>query len=157
MDHPAPINWQALEYHHEPKSPDWFWAVGIIALCTAIISIIYGNILFAILVIVATFSLFMYAVRQPEFIEFELNRKGIVIEKKLYPYSTLQSFWVEEFNNIHPHPKLLVKSQKIAMPLIVIPIAGIHPDDVRDFLRLYLPEEEQFEPLSQKLMEYLGF
>ncbi len=157
MDKPIPITWQALEYHHEPKGTDWFWAVGIVAVCIAITSIIYGNILFAILIMIATAALFMYAVRLPELIEFELNNKGVVIEEKMYPYATLQSFWVEDFDNRHPHMKLLIKSQKLTMPLIVIPISGVHPEDIREFLLNYLVEEEQFEPLSQKVMEYLGF
>ena len=157
MDHPTPIRWQALEYHHESKSVDWFWAVGIIAVCVIILSVLYDNYLFAILILIATFSVFMYAVRQPELVQFELNRRGIIIHRKIYPYASLQSFWVEEFNNVHPHPKLLIKSQKVMVPLIVIPIAGVHPDEVRDFLQHYLPEEEIYEPLSQKVMEYLGF
>ncbi|HZS43198.1 MAG TPA: hypothetical protein VFA52_03210 [Candidatus Paceibacterota bacterium] len=157
MDPLSPLTWQALEYHHEPKSVDWFWAVGIIALCIAVTSVIYGDILFAILVLIGAGSLAIYAVREPELVQFELNEKGVRIDRKLYPYATLESFWVEEHRNVHPRPKLLIKSQKITMPLIVIPIEEIHPDDIRNFILNYLPEEEHYEPLSQKLMEYLGF
>jgi hypothetical protein len=157
MNEFSPLRWQALEYHHEPKSTDWFWAVGIIALCVAITSIIYGDVLFAILILIAAGSLAIYAVREPDLVSFELNDKGVLIERKMYPYATLESFWVEEHNNVHPHPKLLIKSQKLTMPLIVIPIDEVHPDEVRNFLLNYLAEEQHFEPLSQKVMEYLGF
>ncbi len=157
MNETSPLSWHAREYHHEPKSIDWFWAVGIIALCVAITSVIYGDILFAILILIGSGALVIYAVREPEVVYFELNEKGVLIDRKLYPYATLESFWVEIHNNVHPHPKLLIKSQKISMPLIAIPVDEVHPDDVRRFLLDYLPEEEHFEPLSQKVMEYLGF
>ena len=155
MDRVPPINWQAYEYHHEPKSVDWFWAVAIIALCVTILSILYSDILFAIVVLIGTATLCIYAVRPPELVRFELNEKGVVIEDKMYPYATLESFWVEEA--AYPHPKLLIKSKKFIMPLIVIPIDEVHPEDVRQYLLPYLPEVEHFEPVSQKIMEYLGF
>lgn len=157
MNEVSPLTWQALEYHHETKTVDWFWAVGIIAVCIAITAVIYGDVLFGILVLIGAGSLAIYAVREPELISFELNEKGVLIERKMYPYATLESFWVEEHHNVHRHPKLLIKSQKITMPLIVIPIDEVHPDNVRRFLLNFLQEEEHFEPLSQKVMEYLGF
>ncbi len=155
----APITWQAYEYHHVPKSTDWFWAVSIIAICAAITAVIFSDALFAVVIIIGTFALFMYAVRRPELVDFELNVKGVMIGTKLYPYATLESFWVEEFTNVHPHPKLLIKSQKIAMPLIAIPVPAdeIHHEEVRQYILNYLPEEEHAEPLSQKIMEHLGF
>ena len=43
------------------------------------------------------------------------------------------------------------------MPYIIIPLGDADPETVRNFLLEYLNEEEHSEPLSHKLMEYLGF
>ena len=54
-------------------------------------------------------------------------------------------------------PKMILRSKKKILPLIVFPIEGMHHLDVRDFLLKYLPEVEMHEPVSHKIMEVLGF
>ena len=85
---------------------------------------------------------------------FEINEKGITVEKVQYPYTSLESFWVEENVGL---PKVLVKSKKVMMPYIILPIEGVEPSHIREYLAQYLPEEEHHEPLLQYVMEYLGF
>jgi len=51
------IEWDAHEYEHRERSPDWFWAVGIISVSVAVAAVIFGNIIFGILVIIAAFTL----------------------------------------------------------------------------------------------------
>ena len=53
--------------------------------------------------------------------------------------------------------KLLIKSKKLFAPHIVIPIEGVSPLEVREFLLEYLEEEEDSESLAQKIMEFFGF
>ena len=43
------------------------------------------------------------------------------------------------------------------MPFIVILIEEVNPEDVRAILLKYIAEEEHHEPLTQKLLERLGF
>lgn len=146
------ISWQALEYHFTEKSQDWYWALGIVAVAIAIASILYDNILFAVLILVGAFALAIYAGRRPEIITVETNKKGVVVNDTLYPFASLESFWVEENDN-----KLLLKSKKTLMPLIAIPLGDTNPKNLRSFLLELLTEEEHHEPASQKLMEHLGF
>ncbi len=86
--------------------------------------------------------------------EVELNKRSIFINNKIYPFNTLKSFWVEEYGK---EPLLIIQSMKPLMPYIIIPVGDADPDNIRDFLIKYMTEEEHFEPLSHKLMEYLGF
>ncbi len=149
-----PLTWSALEYEHRDRSNDWFWAVGIIALGGAILAIIFGNLLFGILIIVGALTLILYALRHPRHVSFEINARGIVLDGALFPYQTLESFWIHE----HRVPnKLIVKSQKVFMPFITIPLEGVTAADVRDLLNDYIPEEEVHESLSERVMEMLGF
>jgi hypothetical protein len=74
-----PFIWQAHEYYFQAKTTDWYWAVGIIGVSIAIISIIYGNVLFAMLVLISTFALSVFASKEPPLVRFEINKSGILI------------------------------------------------------------------------------
>src|SRR3989344_5061101 len=83
------IEWDAHEYEHKERSPDWFWAVGIISVSVAIASVIFGNIIFAILVIISAFSLSLFINRPPENAHMVIDERGITKNRTHYPYSTL--------------------------------------------------------------------
>ena len=148
------IEWETQEYEHKNRSPDWFWSVGIMAVAGAITSIILNNILFAVIIILASFSLLIYARRHPDTIIVTLDNKGVRIDKYFYPYHTLESFWVEE--NDGP-PKIILKSQKLIMPYIVVQIENVDPNKVRRYLEKYIPEVFHNESHFHKIMERLGF
>jgi hypothetical protein len=157
------IRWEAPEFYHNPKSSDWFWALGIISISIVILTFIYGNILLGIIILIGTVGIYMHADRQPIMREIELNEKGIRIDKRFYSYRTLDSFWLEthevehdEFGNLI-FAKLLIKSKKTFMPLIVIPVEYPDLEEIREFLSIFIEEEEHHEPLIQKVTEYLGF
>lgn len=153
MDHLAPIHWSAPEYAMKEKSADWFWALGIIAISLAIIALLFHDALFAIFILLGAGTLALYAFKEPRVVSFTINDRGILIDAILYPYSTLESFGIDEIGA----PKLLVKSKKITMPFIVIPLEEDLVERTRDYLLDYLDEQEHLESFSHKLMEYLGF
>jgi hypothetical protein len=149
------ISWKAQEYKRKEKTGDWYWAVILIALAIVVASIFTHNVLFAILVIISTAILISFSIVAPKIVDISINQKGVTVEKEMYPFATLESFWVESQDE--ENQKILFKSKKIIMPLIAIPLEEQHHLDVRDFLLQYLPEVEMHEPLSQKVMEKLGF
>jgi hypothetical protein len=148
------IEWDAYEYEHKERSPDWYWAVGIVAVSGAIASIIFGNIIFAILLLLSVFSLTLFVNRPPETVHVVLTEAGIQRGDVLYPYYTLHSFWIDDD---HPHKKIIVRSRKMFMPLIVVPLGDMNPDRVRTTLLRLLPEEFQSLPLLERVLEYFGF
>lgn len=157
------IKWTAPEYYHIPKTADWFWAVGIIAASIVVLSFIYGDVLLGILILIGTFSVFLHANKESVIREIELDEKGIRIDRRFFPYRTLDSFWIDahefehdEYGNI-VFAKLLVKSKKTFMPLIVIVVEYPDTEEIREFLSIFLPEEEHRESLAHKLAEYFGF
>jgi len=148
------ISWSVLEYEHKKKSVDWYIALAIITIASSVASFLLGNILFGIFILIGMFTLVIYGIKKPQTIEVELSKRGIFTNQKIYPFNTLKSFWVEEYGN---EPKIIIQSEKPLMPYIIIPIGDTNPDNIRDFLSKHLDEEEHFEPLSHKIMEYLGF
>ncbi len=149
------IQWDAHEYEHKERSQDWFWAVGIITISITVASIIFGNIIFAILVLVGTFALSLFINRPPETIHIEIDETGITKGNVRYPYESLSSFWID---SEHSHPKILLKSEKTFMPLIIVPIDhDIDMERLNRTLLRFLREEYHSPPFVEKVLEYLGF
>lgn len=153
--HPAPIVWSAYEHEHIERSTDWFWALGIIAVSVAVTSILLGNVLFALLIIVAACVLALLARRPPAFHEFELSEKGIRISEELHTYGDVISFWVETEKD--SEPLLLVDTTKFMSPNLIIPLGSANPEEVRAFLLQFADENRLEEPLTHKVLEFLGF
>jgi len=149
------ITWEAPEHHHIEKGSDWFWALGIVALCGAIAAFFFGNFLFAILILVGAFSMSLVAVRPPAVISFSISTRAIKLGEKSYPYSSLESYFLDEEN---PRgPQLLLKAKSLYSPLIILPIPEEYVDDIEDLLLDRLVEEELEEPLANKILEVFGF
>lgn len=148
------LEWTAPQYHHTHKTKDWYWAVGIISLTIALLAVIFNNVIFALFIIFGAFALCVHAAKPPKIINYEITNKGVIIDKILYPFTTLESFDIETESDTS---KIIVKSKKFLMPYITLPL---HEDDAelaRTVLSAYLKEEELKEPFSQKIMEQLGF
>lgn len=148
------ISWNTVEYLHTEKNSDWYWIVGIVTVSIAIISIILNNVIFAILIIVSSFTLSLFASKRPEIIEVGIDNLGITVNGKRHAYKEIESFWIEtrDYN-----PRLLLKSKKVFMPFIVLLIDDVEHEDVHRIISKYLPEEEHSEPLLEKILLYLGF
>lgn len=149
------LTWEAPEHRHVEKGSDWFWAVGIIAFASATASFLLGNFLFAILIFVAAAALSLVALRRPRIIAFAISTRGIRVGDTWYPYASLESFCIDIMN--YAEPQLLIKSKKMYMPLIVIPLPEEYIDDVDLIIHDRLPEEELEEPFFNVLLEFFGF
>ena len=96
----------------------------------------------------------MYAARKPSLINIELNDKGIVVDKYIYPYQNIEKFWVEERRSGNT---LIVKSIQKTLPHTTISAGQVEPELIRGYLSRRIKEEEMTEPFVQTIMEYLGF
>ena len=151
------ISWRAHEFIHKPKTSDWYWAVGIVTIGAAVAAVFFGNIVFALLLIIASLALLLHANVKPRLLEYHLTSRGLIINNELYPIATIESFWVDEYDN--GVSRLIVKSNKKIMPLIVVPLVPeVKPDEVRYFFFQHVVDEvEHHEPVSHQIMEHLGF
>lgn len=136
------------------KGQDWYWAVGIITLAIAVVCFIFGNIIPGIFVVVAAVALVVHASHPPKLVEYSINDRGIVADGTLYPFLSLDSFCIPD--DEHP-AKILLKSRKVFMPLIVIFIDEVDPEIVREVLLKYIAETEHREPILKKILERFGF
>jgi len=151
---PAPLRWHAYEHEHIERGSDWFWALGIFAICTALISMLFGNILFGILILVAATTLGILAQSPPPLIEFELSDRGIRAGAIMHRYEEIISFWVED-HDADP-PILLVDTTKWMSPNLVIPLTDMDPKQVRAYLLERSEEVPMKEPVAHKILEFFG-
>ena len=89
------LSWKVLEYKRKEKTTDWYWAVIIIALSITIVSFILQNGLFGIFIILATGTLLAFSVREPKWVDVEVDKRGFTVGNDAYPFATLNEFWVE--------------------------------------------------------------
>lgn len=149
--------WHAYEHDHIEREADWYWAVGIVAVSIALISLIFGNFLFAIIVIIGLFILAKLAQHKPELTRFEISKKGVRIGEQLHAYNEVSAFWViEGEDGEEVEPRLLLATNKIMTHFLVIPIRHFEPSVVRAYLKKHLKETPLREPFGHKVLEFLG-
>lgn len=148
--------WKDFEYEDRKRKKEWYFSVSIISLSIIVASFIFKNYLFSILVLLATITLFLFSIRKPRLISFGITDQGVLSDKILYPFQTLESFWI--VLSAEDKYKILIRSKKTFSPTIVIPIGKeIDPNIIRERLLEKIVEEEQVESPAQKIMDYLGF
>lgn len=149
------IAWEAYEHHHVERKSDWYWIVGIIIASVSIASILLGNPLFGIAILIGGSVLLILAARPPKIIQMAVTQRGLRLDDKLYPYTTLEAYCIEEDDILGP--QLLVRSEKLFMPLLILPLPEEYVDDIENIIAQRLPEEHLEEPFARKLLEFLGF
>jgi len=149
------FSWQTPEYIHTQKTSDWYWTVGIIASALVLTSVIFGNYLFGLVLAIGTFTLTLFTLRKPNVITIEINDKGVRVDSTLYPFHTLDSFGVSD--DQHHGIRLFLRSKKVVMPLITLPLVEKDAEEIRVFLADYLKEDTFEQGLMHTILERLGF
>ena len=148
------ISWTVITHVHKEHSVDWYWSVGIIALVAAGVSIWLGNLLFALIIIIGIGSLGMLYIRGPREHAVRVDNRGISIDGTLYPYRSIQSFWVERDPE---YPRLYLMTHAVVAPHVMLPLdSGAQAEQVRSHLKRLLPEVEQEPHFGEHLTNLLG-
>jgi len=152
---PENIQWSAPEFEHYQKSKSWFLITGGIAAVLLLWAIFTKSFLFALLIALGYFTIAIYAAKRPKQIQLAITPKGIKIEKSLYEFENLRSFWI--FYDPPEIRELSLRSKKSIMPYIKIPLGEQNPVEVRQILIKYLPEKKHRESLIDNLARQTKF
>lgn len=155
VKHRPLLEWQTMEYDHEHRSSDWFWMVGLIAALGIIISIVTRNLLFAVVILIAGFTVMMYGARRPEEITVSITKRGVQIKNQFYPYANIAAFAVKDDDE--GPDRLILHIDRWFLPHVSTYIEAVDPDQVRDYLSDFLIEEPYEESWLENLIERLGF
>jgi hypothetical protein len=154
-DSSSGILWEAPEHRHVEKGNDWYWAVGIIAVAATAAAVVFGNTLFGVVILLGAVVMLLFSKREPRFIQFGVTARGIQMHKQLFPYSTLVSYYIDEE---HPDgPQLFLRSDRLFLPILVLPIPEEYTEEIEGMLASRLDEEFLEEPLAEKILEFFGF
>jgi len=151
------IEWEALEHHHDLKSNDWFWVLGILTFCGAVASVVFENLLLALIILFGGTIVGILANRPAKTVNYIINQRGVKIDSSFYPYTTLDHYYIDD------HPilghQLLIKSQKLFMPLLILPLPEDKDDidGIEAIIAERIPEEHLEEPLANRILEFFGF
>lgn len=152
---PSKIKWSALEYEFHEKNPEWYWALGIITAALVLAAVILHNFLFAVLVVLAGFSVGLYGTRRPRMIQHEINSGGVSTGNKSFNYEHIDHFWI----NYDPPAKkeLILESKKTFSTHTVILLGNADPEQIRRYLLQYLKEKKIEESLVAVIARVLKF
>ncbi len=153
-DHTVVLRWNAYEHEHVERGSEWFWALGIAAVCAALTATLLSNVLFAVLILVAALTIALMARHAPDVSTFEISVKGVRVDNVLHRYDEIISFWVEDEHD--GHPLLLIDTVKFMSPNLIIPIHDVEPGLVRAYMKEHADEVHMREPLAHKVLEFFG-
>ncbi len=148
------LSWAVPAYSHDKKTVDWFWGLGIIILAMAIASIILKNYYFAVVLILGGGMMSYFAHKEPETLYYNLDKDGLKVKDRLYPFKTIKAFWIKKEES----PALFIRTDRFFLPEIKIRINNNVADKIREiFVNQNITEEEMKEHLSETIMDMIGY
>ncbi len=135
------FSWDGSTHEHLEKTTDWYWGLGIVIVTGIAIAIISKNYLLAILLAMGGVMLGIYANDRPSPIHVEMSEHGIKLNKDLYLYETIESFWMYR-DHRNRDQLLIITGSKILPQRIVSLPSDVSTTEIRTFLLDYIPEKE---------------
>ena len=149
------FSWIAPEFTRHEKSLLWFIIFGVIFLGFFLAALLLKNYFFALLILITAFLVFVQALKHPRQISFEFFDDKIIIDKQLIlTYREIVSFWLFADPEIN---SLRLETKRFAHPRLIIPLGSQDPAELRIFLKKFIKEKEQDEPLLDILMRWIKF
>jgi len=151
----GPLSWKTTERNIKTRKPDWYWILGIFAAALSIASILFGNILFAIVIVTGAVALGFASTGATKEYDISLTDRGIQIDTTLFPYENVVSFCILEFEN--EHPVLSLRTKSVFAPQLSIPLTDVDPYEIYEVLDYYVNEELHEDGVFERLVDFLGF
>lgn len=149
------ISWSAPEYIVYKKNTLWYICFGLILALSIFISLIMGSYLAIVIFVLCGILIYVYSERKPKTINYDIRTSGIRIDTRIYLFRELSGFNIMERNN---EVYILLKSKRMVMPLIHVPIKEQNPEDIYNILSERLQEDPELsEPLADILSHWVGF
>lgn len=148
------LEWQSPEHNFARKSTDWYWILGAIILCIVVVSFYFNNFIFGIFALIAGIVLGALSYIETPIVKVSIQTTGIAIGRNLYPFKSLESFWLED-DHVHG-PHIFLKSNNSFRPLITIPVnKEVDLENLHEILSNFLDEEYLQESLLHRWFDKL--
>lgn len=154
-NHKVYISWEAHEYDNIQKQRGWFIVLAAGAVVLVALAVWLKNYFFAVFILIAAILVGWFAKKEPRNMHFAITSEGVQIGERLYFFDDLKSFWI--FYDPPLFNELSVESKKTFMPRLSAPLGDANPEQIREELARFLPEEKQSEPFISILSRLLRF
>ncbi len=151
------FEWEGQEYEHNPKSADWYWALGIIAVAGTIAAILFASYLIALLIVVAAATIALHGAKHPPVHRFRVVDHGLMIGDELFSYDDMLSFSVLEDIEDELPPLLSIKNNHWLTPHLMIPLEGVDVDRVYAHFLDRVDEAKHNPTMTDVVAAWLGF
>ncbi len=147
------LSWKTPEFHHYKKNPWWFPVLAAVTLTLTALFILTQQYLVAIIIILGGLTTYQLAHVEPEIAPVIFSPDGIKFHSRFYAYNRLRTFWIIET----PQTKhLYLEPIERFGRIVAIPLARQDTENIRDFLKHYLPETHGVdEGMADRLNRWL--
>lgn len=154
---PSPLAWEAPEYHVRPKSLAWYAGFGAAFALLLFTAFLMRSFLTGVVFGLLGLLILLYSERSPKTVRFSLSPESLTVNDRRYPLRELDAFNVVD-SLTGTGFILLIRSRRLFMPLIHVPLGTQDSEAVRGLLRGSLREDlELRESLTDLLAHRLGF
>ncbi len=147
------LQWQGQEFEFTPKSSAWYWTLGILAVGSATAAVIVGNILFAIILILAGATTALLGSRRPATHVFRITDRGIHVGEQLFRYENISRFAIDEGEP----KKFLFELKQGLVKVMTVPLDGVDHRALRMELKNHnIEETEHLHSFVSHLSDWMG-
>ena len=144
-------SWNIPEFEKYNRSVFWYIGFGLLGFFCLIYALWTVNFLFALIIIIAAFVVYIQEKTEALPIKCLITSKGIKFGARLYFYSDIKQFWI-----IYDPPavkKLYFSFRNILSPQLAISLKNQNPIKIREILLQLLDEdlEKEREPFHELL------
>jgi len=136
------FQWQIPEFANHERSFGWYLVASILAIALIIYCIFTANYFFALIIILATFIIFLKKYNEPKDLMFQITEDGLVIGNQFFNFNDLANFYII-YNP--PVKKLYFKMKTLNPDDLSIPLLENNPIPIRAKLLEYLSEDLEKE------------
>lgn len=141
-DQTKKYEWDATETSYREKSVDWYWGLGIIIVTGIIICILTKNYLLSVILLLGGFLVGYHANDKPGSVHVSISEHGIKINKDLYMYENIVSFWM--YTDQFGKNRLILKTNRNMAPQHILRFSDDLPaNEIRAYLKRYIEEKEE--------------
>lgn len=150
------FSWSASEFVAYHKGGGWYVMVffGLIALVAIVFFITSKDFISAGSVLLIGILFMIYASRKPRVLAYQIDKSGVRIGEKLYPFSVLRSFAVIDEGSLHSISLLPLKR---FMPSISMYFEPKDESTIVEVLGKYLPKEDKSQDMVDRFMHKIRF
>lgn len=145
------LSWQVDEYQRVERSTRWYLIAGIVAVALIVYAITTANFLFAVIILMAGVVTLATSFTPPQRIDVVMTDLGVAIGTRFFEHKKIRDFSIAYQP---PDVKILYLDFSSPLtPLLSIPLEEMDPNEVRDALLPYCPEnlDRTEETLTDRL------